>query len=621
MMRRLPVRREAVGLTLELPDLTMKLRKLSLLRQATLALAGLASTTLLHAAELQNGGFDTATGNNANYWSNNGTPPGIGSTVRGGNQGGYGWSTGYFAGNAYPSNNTFATTFGGAVRQDLAGTGNTYVAGATYTITAKLFSAGAYAQAQNAQIMWSLGLTADGTPVASDHWFSDEFALQSVSNGGPIPDDHILTVASGNNGLTTATLTFTATAAEAGKTIGIQLGDNSQSKYTPLTGTPSSYYGMMDAVTFSSSLVAGLDSFTSDKDVVDGAPVTLTWNLINPGAAGTLTLDDGTGAVNVLPLTDTESGYGSTAVNPTANTTYTLTLDGTTTRQLTVLNGKVFSFTTSTRIALAPDYETTLSWDVRPVGATVTISDGTTTTDVTADTDTETGLGSRVFTVPAASTTYTISVNDGSGTATRRVLRATGNTAAFSIDKESYVVGEPTVVTWSGTGGHAESWIGIYQKNETPGGANEYSDQWNYLNGTHTAGGNLTSGTMNFTMPAGDYYAVLFVDGGYTIEQGPIPFTVTEPVVVPGPIRVVSAQRSTDAGAGEQMTITWESKAGHEYEVYASATLEGDPEVDWEHVGVAVPSAGDGSTSFTEDLPEPTPARRFYKVYEFEAQN
>ena len=116
---------------------------------------------------------------------------------------------------------------------------------------------------------------------------------------------------------------------KTGKTIGIQLGDNSQSKYTPLTGTPSSYYGMMDAVTFSSSLVAGLDSFTSDKEVVDGAPVTLTWNLINPGAAGTLTLDDGTGAVNVLPLTDTESGYGSTAVNPTANTTYTLTLDGT----------------------------------------------------------------------------------------------------------------------------------------------------------------------------------------------------------------------------------------------------------------------------------------------------
>jgi len=598
----------------------MKLRKLSLLCHVALAIAGLV-TSSIHAAELQNGGFETATSNQANYWSSTGNPAGIGGKVRGGNQGGYGWTTSYFAGNAYPTNSTFATTFEtAAVRQNLTGTGSTFVAGATYTVTAKLFSAGSYAQAQNAMIMWSLCLTADGTPVASDHWFSEEFGPQSAANGGPIPDDHIITIAPGSNGLTDATVTFTATAAQAGKTIGVQLGGNTQGKYAGVTNIPTAapYFGMMDTITLTSTAIPQLSSFSADKDVVDGEPVTLSWLINNPAAMSTLTLNDGTGAVNVLPLTSTEDGYGFTTVNPTANTTYTLTLDGTTTRQLTVLNGKVFAFTTSKRIALAPDYETTLSWDVRPVGATVTISDGTTTTDVTADTDPETGAGSRAFVVPAASTTYTINVNSGSATATRRVLRATTNNAAFFIDKAAYVAGEPTVVTWAGTGGNSASWIGIYQKNETPGGANEYSDQWNYLNGTQTTGGNHTSGTMNFTMPAGDYYAVLFVDGGYIVEQGPIPFTVMPPVVPEEPLRVLTIARTTDVVAGEQLTITWASQSGIEYDVYASDTLAGDPLVDWDKVGAAVPSAGDESTSFTEDLPEPTPAHRFYRVYEVE---
>lgn len=599
----------------------MKLRKFSLLRHAALAIAGLV-TSSLHAAEIQNGGFETATSNQANYWSSTGNPVGAGpGKVRGGTQGGFGWTTSYFAGNAYPTNTTFGNTFeSGVVRQNLTGTGSTFIAGATYTVTAQLFSAGNYAQAQNASIMWSLGLTADGTPVAIDHWFSDEFTLQSVTNGGTIPDDHIITVAPGSNGLTTATITFTATAAQAGKTIGVQLGGNTQSKYGAVAGIPTNapYYGMMDTIALTSTAIPQLSNFSADKDVVDGEPVTLSWIINNPTAISSLTLNSGTGPVNVLPATSMDDGYGFTTVNPTANTTYTLTLDGTTTRQVTVLNGKVFSFTTSKRIALAPDYETTLSWDIRPVGATVTISDGTTTTDVTADTDPESGIGSHVFVVPSTSTTYTINVNNGSTTATRRVLRAGTNNAAFFVDKASYVAGEPTVTTWAGTGGNSASWIGIYQKNETPGGANEYSDQWNYLNGTKTEGGNHTSGTMNFTMPAGDYYAVLFVDGGYNIEQGPIPFTVTPPVVPEEPLRVLTIAKATDPVAGEQLTITWASKSGVDYDIYASATLAGDPLVDWSKVGAAVPSAGDESTSFTEDLPEPTPAHRFYRVYEVE---
>ncbi|MCW1884783.1 hypothetical protein OKA04_08590 [Luteolibacter flavescens] len=606
----------------------MKTRNLSLLRHASMAVAGLLATALLPAAELQNGGFDTANGtdNNAAYWASNATPPGIGGTVRGGNDGGFGWNTTYFAGGAFPTNRTFASTFNSTpVRQDLTGSGSTFVAGATYTVSAQIFSAAGYANCRNARIMWSLGLTADGTPVAMDHWFSDEFAAQSVANGGPIPNNHIIQVVTGNNGLTDVSVTFTATAAEAGKKIGIRLGGTDQTKYSPVTGivtgpdtTGSQYYGMMDTITFSSDRPsASLNGFYSDVDVVDGHPITLSWDILNAGAVETLTLNDGTGAVNVLPLTDTQTGYGSTTVNPTANTTYTLTLDGGATRQVTILNGRVFSFTADRRIALAPAHEVTLDWNVLPVGATVTISDGTTTTDVTADTDPDSGIGSRTFTVPSASTVYTINVNNGSATATtRRVLRATGNSAAFSIDKQAYVAGEPTIATWSGTGGNAASWVGIYAQNNTPGAPNEYSVQWNYLNGTQNTGGNHTSGTLSFTMPAGNYYAVLFVDGNYVVEQGPIPFTVTAPVVPDGPIAVRSVARTTDPVNGERFTITWDSKADVQYDVYASATLAGDPLVAWEKVGNAVPSEGDDTTTFSEDLPTPVPARRFYKIYE-----
>lgn len=591
----------------------MHLLHRSFLRPLSLALAGMATAMVAHAATatLQNAGFDTATNNNANYWASNGTPPGIGGTVRGGANGGFGWTSGYFAG-GFPTNSTFATTFSGtAMRQDLTGSGSTFVAGATYTITAKLFSAGAYGTAQTARIIWSLGLTADGTPVAIDHWFSDEFGSQKVSSGGPIPDDHIVNVASGSNGLTTATVTFTATAAQAGKTIGIQIGGNTQSKYTPVTGTMDPYYGMMDSITFDSTAIAKLDSFTSDKTVIDGEPVTLFWGVSNPTSAATLTLNDGTNTTNVLAATDMIDGFGTTTVNPTANTTYTLTLDGGTSKQLTIFNGQVVSLNTSVRIAKAPDFKTTLSWEVRPLGATVSISDGTNTVDVTGDTDAETGIGSRDFVVPSASTNFTISVNNGSVTKAQRVLRAVEANEHFGVNSNFIVTGNPVTATWTNTGAASGSWIGVYSLNKTPGP--NPSDQWNYISGT--------SGSMNFTLPAGDYFAILFVDGNYTIEQGPVMFTVGTPVVVDDTIKVMSLQRGTDALTGEQVTLVWDSKAGVTYEIYASNNLQGDPKTAWEHIATALPSAGDDGTSFTEDLPEPTPASRFYKIYETEVGN
>jgi hypothetical protein len=54
--------------------------------------------------------------------------------------------------------------------------------------------------------------------VAADNWFSDEFS------GKPgIPANRVITVDSSHDGHTTCKIIYRATAADAGKTIGVQL--------------------------------------------------------------------------------------------------------------------------------------------------------------------------------------------------------------------------------------------------------------------------------------------------------------------------------------------------------------------------------------------------------------
>ena len=584
----------------------MKIPFLKWLRLATFGFAGFTlgpSATAATPLPVINAGFDTATGNLADSWNSNG------GSMRGGNEGGYGWTASYFGG-SFPTNNTFATTLSGPVRQDLAGEGSTFVAGATYELKVDLFSSSTY-NAGNSR-MWTLALTADGMVVATDQWFSDEFAAQKVSNGGSIPDDHIITVNAGSTGLTTATLSFTVPAAYAGQTIGIQLGGDVSSVYTLASGSPATddYYGMMDNVslTVSEELIAAVDSFYTDALVV-GGPLTLSWFIVNPSVMSSLTLDDGNGPVSVMANTNATTGEGFITVNPTVTTTYTLTVNGGSSKQVTVSGGEVISFTSSSKIATVADgHQVTLDWQVYPPDLTVKISDGTMTYDVTADTDEFSGTGSRTFTVTSAITTFTLDLNQSSDTATATVLREAVNTPAFSLDKARYVTGEATAVSWSGVTGNPDSWIGIYNVNQIP--QTNYSLQWNYLNGTRTAGGNHPAGTMNFTLPAGNYYAVLFVDEGYTIEQGPVAFSVVDPLL---DLKVVSIQRT-----GNSVTIEWQSNAGRQYDIYASDTLEADPETNWDRIINAHPSAGSGTTTFTEELPDPAPVRRFYRVHELE---
>jgi hypothetical protein len=262
---------------------------------------------------------------------------------------------------------------------------------------------------------------------------------------------------------------------------------------------------------------------------------------------------------------------------------------------------EITAFTASSNFATGTPV--TLSWTITNADqvTSLTVGDGVNPpVDVLGQTSLEV--------TPTANTGYTLDVNNGTETATRIVMVATGNSAAFSLDKTTYVTGEATEVTWNGATANPDSWVGIYERSRTP--EVQTSNQWNYLNGTRTEGGSVPEGSLFFTLPAGEYYAVLFVDGGYTIEQGPILFSVADPVEEP--IKVVSVTRE-----GNAVTLTWDSLAGRVYDIYASDTLEGDPLNDWELLEFGWPTGGDGTTSYTETLAAPAPARRFYKIYDF----
>jgi hypothetical protein len=114
---------------------------------------------------------------------------------------------------------------------------------------------------------------------------------------------------------------------------------------------------------------------------------------------------------------------------------------------------------------------------------------------------------------------------------------------------------------------------------------------------------------MSFTLPVGNYYAVLLLNDGYDLAQGPIMFSVVAPPPVVEPVKVASITKNADS-----VTLVWESKAGVSYDIYGSNTLQGDPLVDWDKVSLALPSDGDVTTDFTENFASGAPARRFYQI-------
>lgn len=234
----------------------------------------------------------------------------------------------------------------------------------------------------------------------------------------------------------------------------------------------------------------------------------------------------------------------------------------------------------------------TLSWVVDQgdgVVESLTLGDGSTQTNVS---------GLDVFEVsPEHNATYTLTLN-GNVTAQARVFKESANSDAFSINGSHFSSGSPLTAVWNGAAGNPNSWIAIYRKGDQPGA--DIAAYWQYLNGTQTAGGNFPGGSMSFNPVTGEYYAVLFTDGGYAIEQGPIRFTV-----MPDQIKPLAVTRFGQDG--EDMRLDWNSLPGLSYDVETSTDL-----LQWHSEAESIRASGTSSSLFM--APTPDDSSRFYRI-------
>lgn len=174
-----------------------------------------------------------------------------------------------------------------------------------------------------------------------------------------------------------------------------------------------------------------ITSFAADPTTVaSGGEVTLSWAITGTTTQVTITPSGGT-AIDVTGDAD-----GQLTVNPTANTTYTLTATNGTasdTEAVTVTvsgdNGggegatapTITSFTSSAgSTPVSSGADVTLSWQITGTTTQVTITpEGGTAMDVTADPD------QQITVNPTATTTYTISATNGTASATQQTVTVT----------------------------------------------------------------------------------------------------------------------------------------------------------------------------------------------------
>lgn len=169
-----------------------------------------------------------------------------------------------------------------------------------------------------------------------------------------------------------------------------------------------------------------LIDFASDFAYRDsGQSAVLSWQ-VSP-ALTSLTLDDGTGPVDVL--VETSDGIGSISVSPTSTTTYTLNGQGpvgSESLEVTIVVDEavvINEFTTS-RTDLAAGTSTTLSWSVTN-GTTVEIDNGVGPVNA---------ISGSVDVVVNGNTTFTLSATNSQGTEKAQVSVTT-----FAVDDPSLV--------------------------------------------------------------------------------------------------------------------------------------------------------------------------------------
>lgn len=322
---------------------------------------------------------------------------------------------------------------------------------------------------------------------------------------------------------------------------------------------------------------------TSMSGVPDGNPGSTTWAY----TSGTETAG--------TPLADGTFSFTNPALPKGNWTAYFLADDGYQilgTVQFTIANSPRILGFTADHAFIDDGNPITLTWVVDPGDGAVeslVVQDGTGQTDV---------HGTDVLEVsPEANTTYTLVMN-GTVTAHASVFKEAVNSEAFSIGDAHLSAGSPLTAVWNNATGNADSWVAIYRIDQQPD--TDPAVYWNYLNGTRTPGGNFINGFMSFNPAPGDYYAILFTNGGYVIEQGPIRFTVLPDALKPMAVTAFTA----DDG---DMRLDWNSLPGVSYDIETSTDL-----LHWQPEGEGVRARSTSSSAFL--APTPDDAIRFWRV-------
>lgn len=106
-------------------------------------------------------------------------------------------------------------------------------------------------------------------------------------------------------------------------------------------------------------------------------------------------------------------------------------------------------------------------------------------------------------------------------------IKEAAELATISLNNPSYKAGETIEATIFGGSSAEGAWIAIYKKGEVPGTADIYSTKWSYL-------ADLSNNVWKTSLSEeGEYYAVLFYDGGYLEDSKRVYFTVSNVTGLP----------------------------------------------------------------------------------------
>ncbi len=277
-------------------------------------------------------------------------------------------------------------------------------------------------------------------------------------------------------------------------------------------------------------------SFTTSSSLIQpGAATTLFW-LTEDATSGTITGGDTNYTIPEGDLAD-----GSLEVNPSVETTYTLTLtndDGSAEEELTIRiveqpPATVLGFSAD-RTQIAQSESVTLSWQTSNA-ETVTITDDQNAEIFSTTTDLDTG---STMVTPSATTTYTLRAENPSGGADSDPVTIT-------------VTGAPTIDTFTASQTTDVLPNAMITLDWTVTGADTVTL-------TNSAGTELSTGAMS----TGSFQATITADETFTLSATNAAGTTTDDIAVtvaPAPtINTFTITPNADVAQGSDVTVAWD---------------------------------------------------------------